>query len=65
VNPIRTAAAVARLKLADRALDKLDAETDQTPRWQAANRRVADADANPHLPERFRDPRDVEDDRTT
>ena len=65
MNPIRTTAAVTRLKLADRALARLDAETDQTPRWRDANRRVADADNNPHLPERFRDPRDVEDDRTT
>lgn len=51
-------AAVRELKAADEALAELLPETDQTPRWYAANRRVAAADSNPHLPKRYRDPRD-------
>lgn len=51
-------AAVRELKAAEEALAGLYDETDQTPRWYEANRRVADAEENPHLPDRYRDPRD-------
>lgn len=54
-------AAVRELKTAEKKLAGLYDETDQTPRWWAANRRVAAAEENPHLPDRYRDPRDLED----
>jgi hypothetical protein len=58
VNPLKTIAAIRELCAADRELEALDDECDQSPRWYAANRRVDQADNNPYLPQRMRDPRD-------
>ncbi|WUH94517.1 hypothetical protein OG900_33175 [Streptomyces sp. NBC_00433] len=58
MNPLKTIAAVRELRAADRALEALDDECDQTPGWYAANRRVDQADRNPYLPQSMRDPRD-------
>jgi hypothetical protein len=58
----KTLAAIRELKAADKALAALYDETDQTDRWYEANARVDRADHNPHLPDRYRDPRDIADD---
>jgi hypothetical protein len=63
MNPLKTIAAIRELRAAERALEALDDECDQTPRWWEANHRVDRADHNPHLPARFRDPRDIADDQ--
>lgn len=60
MRPIKTVRAITRLKAAERTLASLVDETDQTPRWWAANRRVAHAETDPHLPDRYRDPHDLE-----
>lgn len=64
---MRTLAAVAYLKVADTALTihsathRLAGITVETPMFRCLNSAVARADANPHLPARYRDPRDVAD----
>lgn len=63
-NPVRTARAIARLKVADHKLAANDRRerkagvTKETPEFHRLNRAVAEADADPYLPDRFRDPRD-------
>jgi hypothetical protein len=59
---LKKIAAIRELRAADRALEALDGEADQTEAWWAANRRVDRADHNPHLPQGMRDPRDIADD---
>lgn len=64
---MRTLAAIGWLKAADTALaihtasSKLAGITVATPMYRRLNSAVARADANPHLPARYRDPRDVAD----
>jgi hypothetical protein len=58
-NRIATAAAIKRLKAAEKELEAISAsEGCDTPRGNAANRRVAAAEADPDLPPRYLDPRD-------
>jgi hypothetical protein len=64
---MRTAAAIAWLMAADTALaihtaaTRLAGITVETPMYRRLNSAVAWADANPYLPARYRDPRDVAD----
>jgi hypothetical protein len=61
---MRTVAAIAWLMAADCALaiyTRSPGATDKTRMFRCLNSAVARADANPHLPARFRDPRDVAD----
>lgn len=64
---MRTFAAIAWLRAADAALaihaasSRLAGITAETPMYRRLNSAVARADANPHLPDRYRDPRDVAD----
>lgn len=64
---MRTLAAIAHLKAADAALSihtassKLAGITVETRMFRCLNSAVARADSNPHLPARYRDPRDVAD----
>lgn len=64
---MRTTAAIVWLKTTDLALTlhtaslKAVGVTGETPMFRRLNSAVARADANPHLPTRFRDPRDVAD----
>ncbi|WP_433890709.1 hypothetical protein [Streptomyces sp. CA-111067] len=58
LNPLAAIVAIVRLKTAGRALAALVDETDRTPAWYTANRRVEHAEADPNLPQRFLDPRD-------
>ncbi|MCX5253603.1 hypothetical protein OOK27_05370 [Streptomyces canus] len=64
---MRTLAAIAWLRAADAALtihtasSRLAGITAETPMYRRLNAAVARADANPHLPARYRDPRDVAD----
>lgn len=64
---MRTLAAIAWLMAADAALavhaatHRLAGITVETPLYRRLNSAVARADANPHLPDRYRDPRDVAD----
>ena len=64
---MRTLAAITWLKVADAALvlhtfsHRLAGITAETPLYRRLNAAVAHADANPHLPSRYRDPRDVAD----
>jgi|1185.fasta_scaffold02297_8 hypothetical protein len=64
---MRTLAAIVQLKAADTALaihaasQRLAGITVETPLYRRLNSAVAKADANPHLPSRYRDPRDVAD----
>ncbi|MFF4346777.1 hypothetical protein [Streptomyces sp. NPDC001530] len=66
-TPIRVAAAVSWLLAADLALalhavtTKLGGGSGETRLYRCLNSAVARADANPHLPAMFRDPRDVAD----
>ncbi|MFF2852646.1 hypothetical protein ACFVT5_41095 [Streptomyces sp. NPDC058001] len=66
-NSARTIAAIASLKAADAALTlhttatRLAGVTAETPMYRRLNSAVARADANPHLPDRYRDPRDIAD----
>ncbi|MFJ6566600.1 hypothetical protein ACIQNU_04220 [Streptomyces sp. NPDC091292] len=68
---MRALAAVASLKAADAALAlhstalKAAGITAETPMYRRLNSAVARADANPHLPDRYRDPRDITDDQHT
>lgn len=62
---MRTLAAIVQLKAADTALalhaasHRLAGITAETQLYRRLNSAVAKADANPHLPTRYRDPRDV------
>jgi hypothetical protein len=61
---MRTLAAIVWLAAADLALaiyTRSPGATDRTLLFRRLNSAVARADANPHLPSRFRDPRDVAD----
>jgi hypothetical protein len=64
---MRTVAAITWLKAADTALAlhtascRLAGITAETSLYRRLNSAVARADANPHLPTRYRDPRDVAD----
>jgi hypothetical protein len=61
---MRTVAAIAWLMAADLALaiyTRSPGATDKTLLFRCLNSAVARADANPHLPARYRDPRDVAD----
>jgi len=63
----RVAAAVSWLTAADLALaiyTRSPGATDKTRLFSCLNSAVARADANPHLPARFRDLRDVADSAT-
>jgi hypothetical protein len=66
---MRTLAAIAWLKAADTALalhsasTRLAGITAETPTFRRLNSAVARADASPHLPPCYRDPRDVADSR--
>lgn len=64
---MRTLAAITWLYAVDAALaihttsHRLAGTTAETPLYRRLNSMVARADANPHLPPRYRDPRDVAD----
>jgi hypothetical protein len=61
---MRILAAIVWLMAADLALaiyTRSPGATDKTFLFRCLNSAVARADANPHLPARFRDPRDVAD----
>ncbi|HTE56994.1 MAG TPA: hypothetical protein VK698_39345 [Kofleriaceae bacterium] len=60
-------AAIKAYKAADKALEE-KGQRDQaagidyeTPEFLRLNRAVAEAEDNPHLPDRYRDPRDLHD----
>ena len=59
--------AIRALKTADKALEKnarreiAAGTTEETPEFHRLNRAAAAAEENPHLPDRYRDPRDLED----
>lgn len=65
---MRTLAAITWLYAASSALTlhtfalRLIGITAETPLWRRLNAAVTYADANPYLPSRYRDPRDVADD---
>ncbi|WP_181785093.1 hypothetical protein [Streptomyces phytophilus] len=64
MRPIKTAVAIARFKVADARLaantrrEEAAGVMEETGEFSRRNRAVADAEDDPHLPDRYRDPRD-------